>query len=166
MAKANATQNGTAENTDELQKYTGFSTEELKGLNSFEDVEKLFASRGETVVSASEELGDGFALLNNKAVLEGRPMFLISWAFSKGDFSEEFVSVRVMCHMDGGAIGKFVINDGGTGIRKQLREWSDSNGGRAGGMFVNKGLRRSEYDYTDEKGNTSKAETWYLDTSA
>jgi len=162
MAKATNAAATTENASNEIETYTGFTTEQLKNLTSFEDVEALFRERGEEIVSASEELGDGFALLDNKAILEDRPLMFVSWTFAKGDFAEEFVSIRVMCRMDNGTIGKYVINDGGTGIRKSLREWSNANQQRMGGMFVPKGLRKSEYsnEYSDH------AVTWYVDTSA
>jgi len=162
-----AASKNTAASTEIEQKWQQFSTEELKNLQSFEDVEQLFASREETIVSASDELGDGFALIDNKSILEKRPVMFVSWSFSDGDFSEEFVSARVMCRLDNGTVGKFVVNDGGSGIRKQLRDYTDSHKGNQGGLFAAKGLRVSEYDYTDpDTGKVSKAETWYIDTSA
>lgn len=165
VAKSNEKQS--AASTEIESQWKQFSTEELKSLQSFEDVEALFASREQEIVSASEELGDGFALIDNKSILEKRPVMFVSWSFSDGDFAEEFVSARVMCRLDNGTVGKFVINDGGSGIRKQLREYSDSHKGDQGGLFAAKGLRVSEYDYTDpDTGKVSKAETWYIDTSA
>jgi hypothetical protein len=156
-----------AASTEIEQKWEQFSTDELKGLQSFEDVEKLFAQREMHVDSASEELGDGFAYIENKSPLENRPVMLVSWSFNDGDFEKEFVAVRAMCRMDNGTIGKFVFIDGGEGIRSQLRQYTDAHKGQQGGLFVAKGLRVSRYDYTDEKtGKTSPAETWYVDTSA
>lgn len=150
------------------RQWENFSTDELKNLQSFEDVESLFAQREIEIQSASEELGDGFAFIENKSILENRALMLVSWTFNDGDFDKEFVAVRAMCRMDNGTVGKFVFIDGGEGIRGQLRAYTDADEKkRQGGLFVAHGLRVSEYDYTDEKtGKTSPAKTWYLDTSA
>lgn len=166
MVAKNAS-NATAASTEVEAKWEQFNVEQLKSLTSFEDVEKLFREREQEIVSASEELGDGFAFIEDKGQLENRPLMLVSWTFNEGDFADEFVAVRAMCRMDNGTVGKFVFIDGGTGIRAQLRGWSDENKGKQGGMFVAKGLRVSEYDYTDPtNGKVSKAQTWYIDTSA
>lgn len=162
-----ATKKDSTENVaTEVAKWSGFTTEELKALQSFEDIEKLLAEKEIEVHSASEEMGDGFALLDNKAELADKPLMFVSWSFAPGDFQEEFVAARVMCRLSNGTTGKYVIIDGGTGIRKQLREYTDAHGGKQGGLFVAKGLRESTYDYVDEKGETSKATTWYVNTSA
>lgn len=160
--------------SEALVKYTGFTNEELKGLQSFEDIEALFRSRGEEIHSAADEMGDGFTLLDNKDILVNTPLMVVSWVFAQGDYKNpvtgepgEFVSARMMCRMENGTVGKFIVNDGGTGICKQLKEYSESHnadGGapKQGGLYVPKGLVKSEYsnEYTDE------GVTYYLSTSA
>src|SRR4249919_1280241 len=66
----------------------GFSAEELRGLQSLSDVQALFAGHGIDVIDASEELGDGFALVKNKDQFIGRQLMVLSWAFGAGDFGE------------------------------------------------------------------------------
>ena len=122
---------------------------------------------GGDVLDASSELGDGFEVLDNKDRVVDVPFVLISWSFStKGKFGE-FVSARLVTEGN----GKYVINDGGTGIYAQLREFTDTHGGRDGGLFVRKGLRKSEYsvDLPDPKTGEivpTPAVTYYLSTSA
>lgn len=167
-AKTTVTQN--AEPTKEVAVSNGgFSTEEMRGIQSFADVEALFAAHGIKVVDASEEIGDGFALVDNsdKSKFEGRQMMILSWHFAEGDFKRqdgektEFVAVRFVAPEPTGGIGKYVITDGGAGIYKQLREYTDRTG-VASGLFVKKGLRASRYanEFSDENV------TFYLDLSA
>ena len=140
----------------------GFSTAELRGLQSLADVQALFESHDIAVVDASEELGDGFALVKNKDQFIGRGMMVLSWAFGAGDFGEGsgFVAVRFCVQETNGTLGKYVLTDGGTGIYATLKEYTERTG-LTGGMYVKNGLRKSEY-VTEENEN---AVTHYLDTS-
>lgn len=139
-----------------------YDTGSLRDIASFEDAFALVESTYGPVLTADSELGDGFAMLETKDVLIGTPLIFLSWSFSPGKYDEEFVSARVVTK-DG---GKYVVNDGGTGIRAQLREFSDSHGGRQGGLLARRGLRRSDYEYTDDKGKAQEASTYYVDTGA
>lgn len=145
-----------------------FSEEEYAGIQNFNDAMRLLNDSGITVVDASEEIGDGFTLIKSdeeKAKLVGVPMILISWNFNAGDFAKTFVSIRGITQ-DG---LKFVLNDGGTGIRDQLDKYT----GQMGGLFVPHGLRRSDYGLDSENkpvklgspDQVGKATTFYLDTS-
>ena len=69
---------------------------------------------------------------------------------------------------------RYVINDGSTGIRAQLQEFTKRTGQQAN-MVVRNGLRKSEYRIDKEtkkpvsrgyEGPTEPAVTYYLDTSA
>lgn len=140
----------------------GPSSNQLADITSFDDALKLAQSLyGETnVVAASDVIGDGFKLLENKDQLIEVPFLALSWDFHQGDHGE-FASVKVVTR-DG---QKYVVNDGSTGIRDQLMQFTaDTN--RYGGLFCMKGLRRSDYTYTDDKGEEKAARTYYLDTSA
>lgn len=152
----------------EVVKANNYSAEELRGIQSFADVQKLFSEHGVTVVSAADELGDGFQLVSTeeKDQFIGREMMILSWAFAEGDVKKpdgsksEFVAMRFVCQEQGGGVGKYVITDGGTGIYKTLREYTDRTG-LYGGMHVKKGLRASRYtnEFTDD------GVTHYIDTS-
>ena len=108
-----------------------------------------------------------------KDVFEGLPMVVIAWKFNESDkyqiLNSEgnpipawFVSALVASYDDDGNVGRpVIVNDGGTGIYKQLEQVSDEFG-VFGGIKCPKGLRRSTYDYTDPQGKVSEATTWYL----
>jgi hypothetical protein len=141
------------------------SNAQLKSVNDFDDALALVKEvYGENAVQlASDALGDGFALTDNKDQFIGVPMVFVKWIFSEGTFKDSegntrgFVSARVVTP---GA--KYIINDGGTGIYEQLRQYTADNDGRQGGLVAQKGLRVSRYsnDFTNE------GETFYIDTSA
>lgn len=139
-----------------------FSVDELAGITSFDDALNLVAEKigQENVSVASQEIGDGFKLLDNKDQLCGVAFIAVTWDFHMGDHGE-FTSMKVVTK-DG---GKFIINDGSSGIRDQLIGFSKKKKTQ-GGLFCEKGLRRSDYKYTDEKGEEKPATTYYLDTSA
>lgn len=141
---------------------TGFSTEELASIDSFEAALALVTEKigEENVVRADAEIGDGFKLLENKDSLIGTPMILVSWDFHMGDHGE-FVAAKVVTK-DG---RKFIVNDGSSGLRDQLMGFTAKKNQR-GGLLCAKGLRRSDYKYTDEDGKEKPATTYYLDTSA
>jgi hypothetical protein len=164
-SKAAATTTQDSTSTDVAVR-NGFSTEELRGIQSFADVQALFAEHNMEVVDAAEEIGDGFALTDNKDQFIGRQMMILSWVFAPGDFKDEhgnpteFTALRFVVQESNGSVGKYVITDGGTGIYKQLREYTDRTG-VTGGMFVKKGLRKSEYANEYRDNNV----THYLDLS-
>lgn len=139
-----------------------FAADELAAVTSFDDALTLVVDKlGQGGVHlASDVIGDGFKLLDNKDLLIGVPMLLVSWDFNIGDHGE-FVSARVVTQTN----QKYVLNDGSTGIRDQLIAYSTKYNKRAG-LLVQKGLRRSNYVYKNEKGEDVPATTYYLDVSA
>lgn len=163
----------------------GFTDDQLRGITSFDDAVSLAAEQHGAVVAASDELGNGFAVLDDesKGRIVGVPLMLLEWSFNAGDYGEDFVSIRAVAFFDGRGIEKVVINDGGTGIRQQLKDYQDRTG-KTGGMIVKNGLRESQYptypkDWpvqelrnkpipkgVDIPSNAGKASTFYLDTSA
>lgn len=149
-------------NSDVVVPGTELSVEELAGLNSFQDALSLLQDKygAESVAVADQELGDGFKLLENKDQLNGVGFIAVNWDFHQGDHGE-FVTVKVMTE-DG---QKYIVNDGSSGIRDQLMAYTAKSGKQAG-MFCRKGLRRSDYTYTDDDGKTKPAKTYYIDTSA
>lgn len=143
------------------------SAAQLSEVVSFDDALRLMEETyGEGAVAlASDALGDGFSLLEEKDQLIGVPCAFISWRESLGDFGP-FVAARVVTQDN----RKVVIIDGGSGIYAQLSEFSQKFG-RDGGLVARKGLRRSDYTYTDtdkKSGETVErpATTYYIDTSA
>lgn len=154
--------------------------QDLREINSFADALALAETMNETVLSISEELGSGFALLDDKDKLVKTDFVVIQWRFTAGDFGG-FVSAA--CVTAGG--DKFIINDGSTGIMSQLMELSNKHK-RFGGLRVHSGLRKSAYPTCPECGRPmsrdeiecsnekcayegdkrSQGTTFYLDTSA
>lgn len=139
-----------------------FSDQELREIGGFDDFAKLIQSRDVQVIDAAKVIGDGFSLTDNKRSLIDVPFLIVDYRFSKSDkFKDEngepleFVTVRLVTRND----QKLIINDGSTGIRDQLKQ---INGGESSVVYVGRGLRVSEYTYTDDKGRQSEAETFYL----
>jgi hypothetical protein len=140
-----------------------FDADKLRSLDNFDQALAMVADTFGEIKDASEELGDGFSLVEDKSTLVGKPMILMEWAFRDGDFGT-FVSVRAMVKEPNGAPRKVIFNDGSTGIAEDLADWSIKNNGRMGGMVVHKGLRVSEY-VKEIDGKRTPAKTYYLDTS-
>ena len=129
---------------------------------SFEDMNRALG-----VTDSSEAIGtDQFGpILEDKRLLLGRPFVLVHWNFYKSDkivrdgVPSEFASMWVLTSTD----ERYIVNDGSTGIYEQLRTLTDEKGIDSG-VLCKHGLRVSEYDYTDEKGVTTQAATFYIDT--
>ena len=158
------------------------SDDVLAGIKSFDDalavVNDVF--KGD-IVNVSEEMGTGFGLLEDKSKLVGVPLVILEVQEHPGDFSEAFVSLTVVTR-DG---GKYIVNDGSTGIRDQIFGYWDQHPeavtpGVAGERkslkpFVCRhGFTESNYFRHPVTGDVSrkplegyeKARTYYLDLSA
>lgn len=136
----------------------GFAENDLAEITSFADV--LNKADG-PIENISDVLGNGFSVLDDKMRLIGAELVIVKYGEHKSDKNDgTFATIHVVTR-DG---GKWIVNDGSTGIRDQLRELKDK-AGTVCPLYVPKGLRVSEYDYKDDKGNTSKARTYYLNTS-
>jgi hypothetical protein len=140
-----------------------FTTENLRAIRSFDDLQALVESRPDIVVANASDFGTGFSILDtkDKASLVGEYLAILDWRFNNGD-QGEFVSAEVLVRNGN---RKFVLNDGSTGICQQLKDIQHANGGETCLLIVPRGLRVSEYDYVDAGGNTSKARTYYIDYS-
>lgn len=159
-----------------------FTNEELANVESFSDAVKLAADEFGGVINAHEDknLGTGFRLTSDedKYRLIGVPLLLLDWRFNPGDFGDDYVSIHAVQQNEDGSASKLVINDGGTGICRDLKVYTQKTN-RMGGLFVKRGLRVSEYDTIADggpdngkpaprnyKGKTGKGKTFYLDFSA
>lgn len=138
------------------------SNDALASISSFDDALTLLRETyGENaVVVASEVMGDGFAMLTDKNRLIGMAFLVVTWNFTVGDHGE-FVAARIVTADN----KKYILTDGSTGICAQLSDFTAKHN-RQHGMVVEKGLRRSDYTYTDAEGKESPATTYYLDLSA
>lgn len=148
---------------------SSFNEDDLRDGATFDYYAQMTAEAYGPLVDASEVLGDGFGLLTKetKAMLVGIPCLFMEWAFRDGDFGRPFVSVRIVARMPGGSIGRFIMNDGSTGIADQLAKYTKKTG-KLGGLLVAKGLNRSDYEVEnpDQPGKMMPATTYYIDTTA
>ena len=113
------------------------------------------------------DYGDGFAVVSKDKLVD-RKFIIVEWRFNDSDkvMGKQFVSAA--CVTETGE--KVIINDGGTGVCSQLAEVSrireESNSPSPfAGLLVPGGLVKSDYTYTDAKGNETEATTYYLSES-
>jgi hypothetical protein len=111
----------------------------LRGIDSFDAAIAAATAVFGDVLSFSDEMGNGFRILQDKNLLVGKRCVFMHWRFSEGDFGV-FVSAAVVT-TEG---EKYIVNDGGAGIHADLMEYS-ARTGRFGGMLAPNGLRVSEY---------------------
>lgn len=166
----------------ELEQSQIFTHDDLAEIETFADAMALAVRQFGGVINAHEDknLGTGFRLTDDedKFRLVGVPMLLLDWNFNPGDFGDDYISIRVLTQDEAGKANKFVLNDGGSGICRDLREYTRKTN-RKGGLFVRRGLRVSEYATIADKnhpdngkpaprsyiGPTGKGKTFYLDFS-
>lgn len=169
----------------EIEQSTLFDHDQLASIESFSQAVALATETFGGVVNAHEDpnLGTGFRLTTDedKYRLCGVPLLLLDWRFNAGDYGDDYVSVHAIQQDENGKAIKLVINDGGTGICRDLRTYTEKTG-RKGGVFCRRGLRVSEYDTDAETGlpigkmmvaeyhkagkKVGKGKTFYLDFSA
>lgn len=142
----------------------GYGDDALAEMKSFEDVLATLPADFAEFGTDFSDYGTGFEVLDRKDPLVGVPFGIVEWRFNQGD-KGEFVSAAIITE-DG---RKLVINDGSTGVRDQLHEVTNKRAAhgvpeeaRQRILKCRKGLRVSRYEYTDDKGNTSQAQTFYL----
>lgn len=139
----------------------GPTEEELRAINSVEDALSLFDTPATDI---SDVLGTGFEVISSeeKSRLVGTAFVIIGHTISNGD-QGEFSSIQIVTKTG----EKLVVNDGSTGIHAQLARLEKAKPHGAWlPMVVNRGLRSSNYTYTDPKtGKESPATTYYLNTS-
>lgn len=137
-----------------------FSDDAIRDLSTFADIAALFP---DGIIDGAQELGNGFSILDSddKGQLCNVPLVLIEWRFSDGNMGE-FVSIlTAQLSETGDIVRRVIVNDGGTGIYQQLKEFT-SRTGRSAGMVLRKGLRESKYEYEDSDGVKRPAVTYYL----
>lgn len=111
----------------------------LRGITNIEDAIAIASAQWGQISDYAEEYGTGFTVLEDKNALVDKPFLALAWRINEGDFGG-FVSM-IAVTQEG---GKFIVNDGGDGIFRQLYNVT-ANEGRNGGLWVSGGLRRSEY---------------------
>lgn len=141
-----------------------FSDADLRAISTFDDAMALVAETfgQENIFTADQVIGNGFRVLskNEKDRLIGVECMFLSWRFNPGKFADEFVTALIVTR----AGEKYLMNDGSSGICKQLQQVTETTG-REGGMYVRNGLSRSDYEYEDENGEMKPASTYYIDQS-
>lgn len=159
-----------------------YDADALRNLTSFADAIDLAGEQFGTVDDAVDVLGDGFILMSkeDKAKLVNLPLLLLEWSFYPSEeHGGEFCSIRLVAQGENGSIGKYVVNDGSTGLAETLRNYT-ARTGRQGGLLVRKGFRESSYAYCDDcrvavsdthksdepAHSVGRARTYYLNTSA
>lgn len=147
------------------------SDDDLRTIQNVDDAVKLLKSQGVDLVNIADVIGTGFELVTEERVkrqLVGVPFVVLAWGFSLGDYGP-FTTLYIVT----GKGGKYIVNDGSTGIREQLDAYSAKTG-KQQGMIVNHGFRVSDYRIDKETkkpvpanftGETEPAATFYLDTS-
>lgn len=181
------------ETSQEIESRVLPTREELHDVDSWEAALALSATLHGDVLSITDtELADGFrkATKDDQDRLIGVPIHIISWRFVVGDYDndgndatadgDEFTVLHVVAKEVSGGTAKWIITDGGTGINRDLHEFTRKTR-RMGGVTVPKGLRVSRYkiDSVTRKpvgkrdqaaliasgGKLEPAATYYLDTS-
>lgn len=152
---------------------TEVATIDTTPLNNLVSQDAILAFFRDAGVNVNDNETDGIKsldIVDNKDRLIGVPFLIVQWRFNESEkFKNDdgtngsFVSAEIM--LSDGAL--LVVNDGSTGIARQLRELSDRRiaAGHAmpyAGRAVNKGLRKSEYD-TEVNGKMQHGVTYYLD---
>lgn len=147
-------------------------TEDLANITSFEDAARFLAKNGYTIEQSAELLGDGFAPVDKKDLVNVPFIVLKATLHDSKDFlGSQFALVRVMTK-DG---RKLFFTDGSTGVKAQVEMLIANRQGGASGVYCGRGLTYSEYEpenedgekITDPKtGNPIKAKTFYFDTQA
>ena len=139
----------------DVEKRLAFDPNDLRAIASFDDAQRLLADARIELRDASTEIGDGFTLLEDKDTLINVPFIALQWSFVQGDFvnddgeKTEFIVMRLVT----GDGRKVVLTDGGTGIAEQIRSY-EARTGNTGGLIVQRGLRKSEYENEHGAGVT------------
>lgn len=156
------TDTNAVETTDEAVTTTPMlRPEDLREVTTWDDAEKYLTDVFGDVRDAQKDIGDGYTLLPSTAdkdLLINVPLMVMGFAFTPGDFGAEFCTMRVMTKtpitVNGESTNRVIVNDGGTGLAAQLRQWSNDHGGRMGGLKAMRGLRKSVYEGDFGEGTT------------
>jgi hypothetical protein len=150
--------------TQTLAATNSITEEVLANVNDFAAARQAAINAYGQVFFADESMGSGYKVLNStsKDILCNVPIAFLSWTFNQGD-NGEFVTAYVIVEIDGNT-SKYIVNDGGNGIYKQLKEFTDEHNVN-GGLFVRHGLRKSDYMRTNDEGKNVNRTTYYINTS-
>ncbi len=171
-----------------------YPADSIGALDSFAAALEL-AGQTHGLAEADKEptLGDGFrvATEEDKRKLVNTVLLFMEWTFRESDYGsdQEWLSIRAIQRGENGEAIKWIINDGSTGIAKDMQQYTEKTG-RTGGLLVKHGLQESKYYIDGNKKSESygralskkalreamvdperakyllEAATFYLDTSA
>ena len=133
---------------------------------SFDAMMKVLHASGVEVDLASNVLADEWPVVD-KARLINVPFVLATWTVSKPEDNSEGGGQYLVCRGITKDNKRFRFADGSTGIMAQLvkltreRIAAGSKSPNAG-LYVTAGLTKSDYTFTDDKGKTQPATTYYL----
>jgi hypothetical protein len=115
-------------------------------------------------ITEAAGLGDGWEIVKteDKAKLVGVPFLLIDWQINEEGRNGRFSTIRIITADD----RHLIVNDGSmkSGIGAQVQALKNTGEIRA--ILCRKGLKRSDFEWTDENGAKKPATTFYLDYSA
>jgi hypothetical protein len=119
---------------------------------------------GVAIEHAAAVLVDEFPEVDKKDLVNVE-FVLFNWTISEdgGDYGSQFVTCRGITRTG----NRFRFSDGSTGVYRQLVKLTsdrlkDGSATPNGGLMCGKGLTKSEYTYTDEKGKKTPAVTYYI----
>jgi hypothetical protein len=152
-SKSEETNEGNAQPSAEVSK----PTIQWGQIDNIADARNALENAGVAVIASNVLFGDGSEFIQDKSRLVGTPFLVLDWRFIIDEETKrEYVNVLVMNPQ--GAKARF--NDGSTGVYQQLKQVTEQAGIVA--IECRLGLRKSDYTYTNDKGETSKAVTYYL----
>lgn len=136
----------------EIATVRAFNDAELRSIQTFAEVEALFAEKGIQPI----EVGNGFEMIEKKDSLIGVPFIILDARFSDGDYG-----TFVICEIITKDNFKGVIIDGSMGIREQVRALIEERTAAgvehaASGIVVKRGLTKSDYYRNVNSGDIEK----------
>lgn len=180
MPKAVAT---VPEETAEIEEFKPLKTmarqEALLGSQTLGELREVFGQ-----LIDWEEIEPQFTVIKDKSLFDGKPMVIGAFRFNVSkkfttqvvdeatgevvNVPAEFVSMMVATYneeTESLSSDWQIVNDGSTGIKEQLIRYASRYDGQpllCPPIRLSKGMRKSEYPYTDGDGKVSTATTWYL----
>lgn len=134
----------------------------LEGIRAVDEMDasafvEWLGSEGASIVEFD---GGSDWTLVDKDTLVDTPFIIARLRFNKDKKTDELSFVSVCAFLEDGS--KIVFNDGGSGVMKQLLNYTTKHP-QATGISCGKGLRKSSYTFTDPAtGKESPAATFYI----
>ena len=139
-------------------------------INSITDINSAATLLGVSSIDDLSWNDSPWQLLTDKNALVGKKFLAVAWKFHESAeyLGNEYVSVYALTIDTINGETRFVFNDGSTGVYQQLRNLTDAretagHKNPQAGALIKNGLKLSEYERVDEKGNIiGKGRTFYL----